>query len=573
MSLAYFSKVRKSVKKLKLEDLIRNLKNALSKAHKSADRDFLLKHLTFLQEKGLDNPATKKDLDFILKDIEKTLGQKLESLAEAPILQASMEAYTEGKKKVCKPFKIDYSLDDADLGALDTLSNFNGWYIRDKFSKDTSDIINRELGDLLERGGTKREFAQTLETALEDHVTDSKQYWELLADHTLTKIQNMGHVSGYETAGVQYVKIVAVIDNKTTPICRTMNGKIFKVADFRKQYDKIIRAAEKHDLKAYKAAQPMISGKAMKGEISDEDIKRLGIKLPPYHFRCRTTHVAYFEGERELKQPERGKTDNKARSDGIAIAKPSAMTEDDKKNSVAFLSNKFKELSSDREIFNRGFRKLSIISENEKEFQNAYMYTYGDGRFAVSDKNHLVISKDRKRMILYNPLLHLTNAFSKIDNKGSLEYVEYIALKDFWHELWHNKQHPLVKLSKARLYAMETLNEYCARITFPDFLNKLKVKIKYQKELVHNAPAYIYLVDNLENMFNKYKVPKRGRFEALKNINLKSHQMDILQNMSKYIAENSGLGTSDWKDLSRSEKINKIQQEFSTFYESVKDEK
>ena len=120
---------------------------------------------------------------------------------------------------------------------------------------------------------------------------------------------------------------------------------------------------------------------------------------------------------------------------------------------------------------------------------------------------------------------------------------------------------------------METLNEYCARITFPDFLNKLKVKIKYQKELVHNAPAYIYLVDNLENMFNKYKVPKRGRFEALKNINLKSHQMDILQNMSKYIAENSGLGTSDWKDLSRSEKINKIQQEFSTFYESVKDEK
>ena len=297
MSLAYFSKVRKSVKKLNLEDLIRNLKNALSKSHKAADRDFLLKHLTYLQEKGLDNPATKKDLDFILKDIEKTLGQKLESLAEAPFLQASMEAYTEGKRKVCKPFKIDYSLDDADLGALNTLDEFNGWYIRDKFSKDTSDIINRELGDLLERGGTKREFAKTLEIALEDHVTDSKTYWELLADHTLTKIQNMGHVSGYETAGVQYVKIVAVIDNKTTPICRAMNNKVFKVADFRKQYDKIIHAAEKHDLKAYKAAQPMVSGKAMKGEISDEDIKRLGIKLPPYHFRCRTTHVAYFTGE------------------------------------------------------------------------------------------------------------------------------------------------------------------------------------------------------------------------------------------------------------------------------------
>lgn len=107
----------------------------------------------------------------------------------------------------------------------------------------------------------------------------------------------MGHISGYETAGVQYVKIVAVIDSKTTPICRAMNGKVFKVAEFRKQYDKIIHAAAHHDLKAYKAAQPMVSGKAMSGEISDEDIKRLGIKLPPYHFRCRTTHVAYFENE------------------------------------------------------------------------------------------------------------------------------------------------------------------------------------------------------------------------------------------------------------------------------------
>ena len=294
MSLAYFAKIRKSVKKLKLDDLIHNLKIAYSKAHKAADRDFLLKHLSFLQEKGLDNLATRKDLDFVLKDIEKTLGQKLESLAEAPFLQASMEAYTDGKRKVCKPFKIDYSLDDADLGALNTLDEFNGWYIKNKMSKETSEIINRELGDLLERGGTKAEFAKTLETALEDHVTASKTYWEILADHSLTKIQNMGHVSGYETAGVQYVKIVAVIDSKTTPVCRAMNNKVFKVADFRKQYDKIIHAAEKHDLKAYKAAQPMISSKAMKGEISDEDIKRLGIKLPPYHFRCRTTHVAYF---------------------------------------------------------------------------------------------------------------------------------------------------------------------------------------------------------------------------------------------------------------------------------------
>lgn len=570
MSLLYFAKVRKSVKKLNLEDLIRNLKNALSKAHKTADRDFLLKHLTYLQEKGLDNPATKKDLDFILKDIEKTLGQKLESLAEAPFLQASMEAYTEGKRKVCKPFKIDYSLDDADLGALNTLDEFNGWYIRDKFSKDTSDIINRELSDLLERGGTKREFAQTLETALEDHVTESKQYWELLADHTLTKIQNMGHVSGYETAGVQYVKIVAVIDNKTTPICRQMNGKIFKVADFRKQYDKIIHAAEKHDLKAYKAAQPMVSGKAMKGEITDKEIEKLGIKLPPYHFRCRTTHVAYFEGERELKQPERGKTNNKARTDGKNPGVPISTKEEEEKEQLENISKNLKVLSQKLpEEFRQGFKKMEIIPHIPK-YDDAFMYTYCDGRFGVSNLSHSIWDEKGRAVIEYIPVKNLSDALHKISNnkQKELKYIEYVALKDLWHELWHNKQ---VKspVSDIQLLAVENLNEYCTRLSFSAFLKKLKVPVKYEKELISYSTTYLDLFNNFNDVLTEYKVPKRNRFAELQKINTTSKWNKILFDVSKYIAENSGLRTKEWNSLADLGKIEKVKKNFEETYSKI----
>lgn len=567
MSLAYFAKVRKSVKKLNLEDLVRNLKNALSKAHKAADRDFLLKHLTYLQEKGLDNPATKKDLDFILKDIEKTLGQKLESLAEAPFLQASMEAYTEGKRKVCKPFKIDYSLDDADLGALNTLDEFNGWYIRDKFSKDTSDIINRELSDLLERGGTKREFAQTLETALEDHVTDSKTYWELLADHTLTKIQNMGHVSGYETAGVQYVKIVAVLDSKTTPVCRAMNNKVFKVADFRKQYDKIIHAAEKHDLKAYKAAQPMVNGKAMKGEISDEDIKRLGIKLPPYHFRCRTTHVAYFEGERELKQPGKDDTKSRARNENTGTGTPSNMTNPEKAEYLNYLSDKFTTLGKNKAIFNRGFDSLELFKPEFENYERAFMGTNNSGQFYVSALNFK--TKDPNGIVVtWNPLRDLTNAFKNISEKKSLKFTEYVALNSLHHELEHNRQkiysgkNPVIKGIR------ETLNEYVSRRTFSDFLINIGLENdaarKYEDYFIKNAPGYKDAIAFFEETLNSYGIKQKSSLESLQKISSETAPDEMLEAVIDYIVKMSPLGGSSTQDIKGNKMM--LQAVFESFY-------
>ncbi|MBO4699253.1 hypothetical protein J5690_06545 [bacterium] len=65
-----------------------------------------------------------------------------------------MEAYTEGKRKVCKPFKIDYSLDDADLGALNTLDEFNGWNCRCTVKSLSQKDLDR-LGLTVENSASK----------------------------------------------------------------------------------------------------------------------------------------------------------------------------------------------------------------------------------------------------------------------------------------------------------------------------------------------------------------------------------------------------------------------------------
>jgi|GEM_PF-3958718 len=452
-----------------------------------------------------------------------------------------MEAYTEGKRKACKPFKIDYSLDDADLGALNTLDEFNGWYIRDKFSKDTSDIINRELSDLLERGGTKREFAQTLETALEGHVEESKTYWELLADHTLTKIQNMGHVSGYETAGVQYVKIVAVIDNKTTPICRAMNGKVFKVADFRKQYDKIIHAAAHHDLKAYKAAQPMVSGKAMSGEISDEDIKRLGIKLPPYHFRCRTTHVAYFSNPKGI-VPKLSSTSSEGRpsSPNWIVSEQNEAIDNISNVMKGYMEKYGKETP-------RGFRSI----RNKLLKESVLMDTNGSGVYSVSQrqfefKNHRIFLAET-----------LNKAILKIQKGEALSIQEEAVTQTLWHEIYHNKAKVYdSNLTKRQRLYMEMVNEFVSRKTYPTFIHRLGGTAIYSKEIMQESLGYQYYIVRFQTFIKEFNINlDDDSFKELENIILKHGYNKVETNLKNWAVKNSAVKGENKKEQAKREVI------------------
>ena len=68
-NLHQFYKIIKSVKKLSFDDLVYNLKEALSKAHKQADKDYLIWCLTCLNEKKMSGEVTKEDVDFIERSL------------------------------------------------------------------------------------------------------------------------------------------------------------------------------------------------------------------------------------------------------------------------------------------------------------------------------------------------------------------------------------------------------------------------------------------------------------------------------------------------------------------------
>lgn len=96
--------------------------------------------------------------------------------------------------------------------------------------------------------------------------------------------RNFSQVLGMQSLGYQYVEVVAILDNKTSPICRAMNGRRIPIetavnyvgGDF----------AESKWEKPKDFTPDKIAGKDTAGIVEN-----MSSVLPPYHANCRTTVV------------------------------------------------------------------------------------------------------------------------------------------------------------------------------------------------------------------------------------------------------------------------------------------
>lgn len=124
----------------------------------------------------------------------------------------------------------------------------------------------------------------------------SRAYFNGLADHSARKLREIGRVAGYERAGITHVKVKAILDQRTSKICRAMNGRIIPVATLAAQKERILNAKGKEELKR---AQPWLK----EDQVTAAADLPENYGLPPYHYRCRTITVAYFPELSEAGKP------------------------------------------------------------------------------------------------------------------------------------------------------------------------------------------------------------------------------------------------------------------------------
>lgn len=190
-----------------------------------------------------------------------------------------------------KNIAVNIVFDEIDIRAINAMRN-NFYWVGKEFNKGFSD----RLKDIIEsafRGEVARsELAGRLKEEFASELKQSVRYFEGVSDHIISQNQNISTVNQARKYGVKYYKVVAVMDSRTSAICRSMNGRLIPAEHIERQCDNIMNAKDMASKKAVATwAKAPYNGR------SDKMDSNFG--MPPYHFRCRTEIVPAWVDEYE----------------------------------------------------------------------------------------------------------------------------------------------------------------------------------------------------------------------------------------------------------------------------------
>lgn len=120
-------------------------------------------------------------------------------------------------------------------------------------------------------------------------------YFSGLAANQINLSRNFATVETLGEAGAQKYIIVAVLDERTSKVCKEMNGQVFDVSDGLKFRDDFLGAKTPSAVKGMAKWRTPKQTAGLKGKGSGALVKA-GMSMPPFHFKCRTK-IRMFEDE------------------------------------------------------------------------------------------------------------------------------------------------------------------------------------------------------------------------------------------------------------------------------------
>ena len=198
-------------------------------------------------------------------------------------------------------------------------------FVRDEYGRRLDALgeeARRVVAEGLEAGLGRADIADDLKRAAEQTlVTRPAFYWEVVAGAFVANGRSLAQVSGFAEAGIQRYVFSSVLDERTTEICRFLDGKTFSVGDALGRFDRIERMEQPEDIKAEQpwvreALDPETGRKVLyvdrggvrtpiaevvrsgfatsddRGEFargrSERELMDLGAAIPPLHGLCRS---------------------------------------------------------------------------------------------------------------------------------------------------------------------------------------------------------------------------------------------------------------------------------------------
>jgi len=233
--------------------------------------------------KELENASARAHISK-LQAIQLEIQQQIEVLAkmqEIKVPELLQEIYTEGYYKTAyetqKGFNTGWDIQKLDTSTIEKEMPkpwpAGGKTFRDRIwtnKEKLIDTLHRELTKSVIRGDAPDKLIKTIS----DKFDTSRKVAGRLVMTESAAMSSVSRQDCFKNLGVEEYKVVATLDLKTSSVCRSMDGKVFKMSDY-----------------------------------------KIGVTANPFHPNCRSTTAPYFadlddilSGQRAARDPITGKT-------------------------------------------------------------------------------------------------------------------------------------------------------------------------------------------------------------------------------------------------------------------------
>jgi len=228
--------------------------------------------------------------------IRTQMGDEFAAALDTP-LKTFVEATYRAASQEAEFSRLGMSFTPLDAKNIIQVKQTQAFWIKNHYDSSVADTLSDILSQYTQEKWSVAQLGDQLKGHFGEVVNGSKTYFKGLAEHTSLKVREFARIENYKKLGAEWYMIVAVMDERTSEICRYLNGKIFAVADAVKSMDAQMRICEENDFESAKKHLKEIAPFVKDSDLEyNEDGLPVGIKgqfspFPPFHWRCRSRTV------------------------------------------------------------------------------------------------------------------------------------------------------------------------------------------------------------------------------------------------------------------------------------------
>lgn len=187
--------------------------------------------------------------------------------------------------------------------------------------------------------------------------------------------------------------------------------------------------------------------------------------------------------------------------------------------------------------FRTGLERVSFTKGKDYLMEHSAMYSPLTSQW--TSKTSIKINNRMFDGIDFNPAIEFKNALGKIKAGTALSFNEEYAMESMWHEILHAKSKtPPRRLTTAQTESMETVNQFVARHTYPDFISKLGGQASNQEDIMENGYGYASWIRNFRNRLRRNGISEELALKELMPVLMKDYrsiEFELLKFFAKYM--------------------------------------